>query len=69
MSCRNVLSRRDHAASVRIVLLLVWRVNPAFSNNALQVFELNYNNNKPVYNYKYALYWDMAETTFKKELQ
>lgn len=39
-----------------------------FSNNIIQVFELTYSNYKPIYNNKYALYWDGLEMIFKKEL-
>jgi hypothetical protein len=40
----------------------------AFTNDTLQVFNLSYIDNAPVYDYKYTLYWDSVEATFRKEM-
>ena len=40
----------------------------AFTNDILQVFDLSYSDHAPVYDYKYTLYWDSTEATFRREM-
>ena len=40
----------------------------AFTNEVLQVFDLSYSDHAPVYDYKYTLYWDSTEATFRREM-
>lgn len=40
----------------------------AYTNEILQVFDLSYSDHTPVYDYKYTLYWDSTEATFRREM-
>ncbi|MFA5636468.1 MAG: hypothetical protein WCX60_02255 [Anaerovoracaceae bacterium] len=40
----------------------------AYTNEILQVFDLSYSDHAPVYDYKYTLYWDSTEATFRREM-